>query len=84
MLLANGKSAKFPSQYLLKVYGTTKYESKAEQVQQKCSSLNSNHCFALVRGKHSYIWCGQFSNGDHREMAKAFVKKEFEIVLEGM
>ncbi|XP_045472263.1 advillin isoform X1 [Harmonia axyridis] len=83
MFDSNGKNAKLPSQYLLKVYGTMKYESKAEQVHMKCSSLNSNYCFVLARGKQSYIWCGQYSNGDHREMAKAFVKKEFEIVLEG-
>ncbi|XP_044752329.1 advillin isoform X2 [Coccinella septempunctata] len=83
MFDANGKNTKLPSQYLIKVYGTTKYESKAEQVPMKCSYLNSNYCFVLVRGKNSYIWCGQYSNGDHREMAKAFVKKEFEIVLEG-
>ncbi|KAK9879533.1 hypothetical protein WA026_006604 [Henosepilachna vigintioctopunctata] len=79
----SGRNMKLPSQYLVQIYGTTKYESKAVQVPFKCSSLNSNYCFVLVRGKNSFIWCGQYSNGDQREMGKGFIKKELEIVLEG-
>ncbi|KAG5887879.1 hypothetical protein JTB14_015531 [Gonioctena quinquepunctata] len=79
----SGKNSKNPSQYLLQVFGSTTYSSKAVQVSVKASSFNSNYCFVLKRSKRSYIWSGSYSTGDQREMAKGFAGKEFELVLEG-
>nr|CAH7736665.1 unnamed protein product [Callosobruchus chinensis] len=79
----SGKNKKCPSHYLLQVMGSTTYSTKAVQVAEKTSSLNSNYCFVLKRGKKVYIWCGAHSTGDQREMAKGFSGKSFELVLEG-
>lgn len=70
--------------YLLRIRGTTTYSTQAIQVNCKASSLNSNCCFVLRRGKRSYVWCGSNSTGDQRELAKGFVGKDCELVLEGM
>ncbi|KAF7268409.1 hypothetical protein GWI33_018470 [Rhynchophorus ferrugineus] len=78
-----GKNLKGPSQYLLKVFGSTTYSAKAEQVDFKTSSLDSNSCFILRRGKKYYVWCGNYSTGDQREIAKGFAGKDFELTLEG-
>ncbi|XP_074029921.1 villin like protein quail isoform X3 [Leptinotarsa decemlineata] len=79
----SGKNLKMPSQYLLHVFGSTTYSSKAIQVSVKASSLNSNYCFVLKRSKRAYIWSGSYSTGDQREMAKGFAGKDFELILEG-
>ncbi|XP_018568811.1 advillin-like, partial [Anoplophora glabripennis] len=79
----SGKNFKNPSQYLIQVFGSTTYSSKAFQVSLKSSSLNSNYCFVLKRGKKLFIWSGNYSTGDQREMAKGFAGKDFELVLEG-
>lgn len=67
----------------MKVYGSTTYSSKAIQVSVKASVFDSNHCFVLKRSKKAYVWCGTYSTGDQREMAKGFAGKEFDLVLEG-
>ncbi|XP_050509264.1 advillin isoform X1 [Diabrotica virgifera virgifera] len=78
-----GRNLKIPSQYLLHVYGSTSYSTKAVQVSVKASSFNSNYCFVLKRSKKAYIWSGTYSTGDQREMAKGFAGKDFELILEG-
>ncbi|CAH1117600.1 unnamed protein product [Phaedon cochleariae] len=78
-----GKNLKSPSQYLLQVFGSTTYSSKAIQVSIKASSFNSNYCFVLKRGKKAFIWSGTYSTGDQREMAKGFAGKDIELVSEG-
>ncbi|KAJ8952266.1 hypothetical protein NQ318_007433 [Aromia moschata] len=35
------------------------------------------------RGKKAYVWSGNYSTGDQREMAKGFAGKDFELILEG-
>lgn len=74
---------KNPNQYLLRVFGSTTYSAKAEQVDSAVSSLDSNSCFVFRRGKKYYVWCGNYSTGDQREMAKGFAGKDFELLLEG-
>ncbi|CAH1130262.1 unnamed protein product [Ceutorhynchus assimilis] len=78
-----GKNLKSPNQYLLKIHGSTTYSAKAEQVDFSASSLDSNSCFVLKRGKKYCVWCGHHSTGDQREMAKGFAGKDFELLLEG-
>ncbi|KAH0999377.1 hypothetical protein HUJ05_005174 [Dendroctonus ponderosae] len=79
----SGMNLKNPNQYLLQVFGSTTYSAKAEQVDSAVSSLNSNSCFVFRRGKKYYVWCGNYSTGDQREMAKGFAGKDFELLLEG-
>lgn len=78
----SGRNLKSPLNFFLQVFGTTISSSKAIQIQPSIAKLNSNYCFVLKRGKHSYIWCGQYSTGDQKEMAKLFAGKDFEIMLE--
>ncbi|RZC39580.1 advillin [Asbolus verrucosus] len=79
----SGRNLKHPLQYFLHIFGSTLASSKAIQIQPKASHLNSNYCYVLKRGKHAFIWCGHYSTGDQREMAKLFAGKDFELVLEG-
>ncbi|XP_065164723.1 LOW QUALITY PROTEIN: advillin [Atheta coriaria] len=79
----SGRNMKHPANYLLQVEGSSSFSSKAMQVPYKTSSLNSNYCFVLKKGRHYHIWCGNVSTGDQREMAKHFTGKDFEIILEG-
>ncbi|XP_063903462.1 advillin isoform X2 [Zophobas morio] len=79
----SGRNLKHPLQYFLHVFGSTLASSKAVQIHPKSSHLNSNYCYVLKRGKHAHIWCGHYSTGDQREMAKLFAGKDFELVLEG-
>ncbi|XP_017769751.1 PREDICTED: villin-1 isoform X2 [Nicrophorus vespilloides] len=79
----SGRNLKHPSNYLLQIHGSTSFSSKATQVNYKANALNSNYCFVLKKGKHYFIWCGNTSTGDQREMAKHFTGKDFEIILEG-
>ncbi|XP_025829482.1 advillin isoform X2 [Agrilus planipennis] len=78
----DGRSSPLCNTYLLQVFGSTKYTSKAVQVPMASSSLDSNYCYILKQLKNVYIWCGIYSTGDQREMAKGFAGKSFEIVLE--
>lgn len=83
-VLELGRNAKGPSSYLLQIFGSSSYSAKAVHAHCKASSLNSNYCYVLRKYKHYYIWCGSYSTGDQREMAKGFVGKDFELVLEGI
>ncbi|CAH1789863.1 unnamed protein product [Owenia fusiformis] len=56
--------------YLMQVRGTSKLNTKAEQVDCRAASLNSNDVFVLFTKKDVYIWSGKGSTGDEREMAK--------------
>ncbi|KAB0798553.1 hypothetical protein PPYR_09546 [Photinus pyralis] len=69
--------------YLLQICGSTSYSTKALEVAAQASSLNSNYCYVFKKRKHYYIWCGNFSTGDQREMAKGFIGKDFSILMEG-
>lgn len=79
----HGKSYKVPSHYLLKIFGSSTYSTKALHVVCDASSLNSNYCYVLKKNKHYYIWCGSHSTGDQREMSKGYIGKDSEILLEG-
>ncbi len=47
---------------LFHVRGTNDYNTRAVQVEEKASSLNSNDCFVLETPKCTYIWYGKVSN----------------------
>lgn len=72
--------------YLLQVRGTSKYNTRAVQVDCRAGSLNSNDCFVLRHGQGAHVWCGRGATGDEREMAKdlaAEICQEPVVVYEG-
>ncbi|KAK5646235.1 hypothetical protein RI129_004699 [Pyrocoelia pectoralis] len=90
MLVFKGRSPDYEDEhtkksksYLLQIFGSTTYSTKAVEVTAKASSLNSNYCYVFKKRKHYYIWCGSFSTGDQREMSKGFIGKDFSILMEG-
>ncbi|EDW04121.1 GH10154 [Drosophila grimshawi] len=69
--------------FLLKVYGDASYNGKAVE-EHRLSSISSKDCYA-IKTNHVWVWCGQSSTGDAREMAKAVggLLGESSLVLEG-
>lgn len=67
----------------MQVEGNTTFSTKAIQVPLSATSLNSNYCFMLRKASHYYVWCGSYSTGDNREMAKLFAGSDFALILEG-
>lgn len=69
--------------FLLKIYGDASYNSKAVE-EQPLSSISSKDCY-VIKTNHVWVWCGQSSTGDAREMAKAVgaLLGESSLVLEG-
>lgn len=73
---------------LFHVRGTSPLNTKATQVEEKASSLNSNDCFVLVTPKVTYAWYGKYATGDERTVAKSVadtltVPSKVETVFEG-
>jgi hypothetical protein len=54
---------------LFHVRGTNEFDTRAVQVEEKASSLNSNDCFVLETPKATYIWYGKGCSGDERRLA---------------
>ena len=46
---------------LFHVRGTNEFDTRAVQVEEKASSLNSNDCFVLDTPGETYIWYGKVS-----------------------
>ena len=44
---------------LFQVRGTNEFDTRAVQVEEKASSLNSNDCFVLETPACTYIWYGK-------------------------
>jgi hypothetical protein len=90
LIVFNGKSSgvdpikKSPSHFMLKVVGNSTYSSKAIQVSSK-TVYTPEDCYILKADEDDiWIWCGQSSTGDTREMAKsiAFTLGESKLVME--
>uniref|UniRef100_A0A1B0FIP6 HP domain-containing protein n=1 Tax=Glossina morsitans morsitans TaxID=37546 RepID=A0A1B0FIP6_GLOMM len=54
--------------FILKIFGDATYNAKAIEV-LPLNNLNSKDCY-VVQSEHVWVWCGQSSTGDAREMAK--------------
>uniref|UniRef100_A0A6P4FDP0 Villin-like protein quail isoform X1 n=1 Tax=Drosophila rhopaloa TaxID=1041015 RepID=A0A6P4FDP0_DRORH len=69
--------------FLLKVYGDASYNAKAVE-ETPLSSISSKDCY-VIKTSHVWVWCGQSSTGDAREMAKSVgaLLGENSLVLEG-
>lgn len=81
LIVFNGKSDDFdqsggcnvyPVTFLLKVSGDSTFNAKAVQVSGKSAKLSSKDCLVLnSENEEVWVWCGQSSTGDKREIAKS-------------
>lgn len=55
--------------YILKVTGDSSYNARAIEV-YPLIMMSSKECYILKTGQQAWIWCGQSSTGDEREIAK--------------
>lgn len=60
---------------LFHVRGTNDWNTRAVQVAEKTSSLNSTDAFILETPNQLYAWFGKGCNGDEREFAKMMAPK---------
>lgn len=67
-IISNGFDGHESEKLVLKVYGDATYNSKAVEV-YPLSSMSSKECY-VVKSQHVWVWCGQSSTGDARELAK--------------
>lgn len=66
-----GGQRQLPATYLLKCSGAATFETRAVQVLAKQANITSRDCLVLVTAVGTvWVWCGQSSTGDAREMAK--------------
>lgn len=54
---------------LFHVRGTNQFDTRAVQVEEVATSLNSNDCFVLETPEATYIWYGKGCSGDERLIA---------------
>ncbi|XP_052864925.1 villin-like protein quail [Anopheles cruzii] len=74
----------YPTSFVLKVVGNTTYSCKAVQVSSK-TLYYPEDCYILKAPDNEvWIWCGQYSTGDSREMAKSIASHlgEYNLVME--
>lgn len=83
--LNNGTGPKFPSTFILKVFGNSSYTAKAITVTNK-STYSQTDCYIIkAMSGTTWVWCGNSSTGDTREIAKkiASIIGEPNLVMEG-
>lgn len=73
---------------LFHVRGNDETDSRAVQVEEKASSLNSGDCFVLLTPGTMYMWQGSGANMSEVECATAVAKtlqftRNFEAIIEG-
>lgn len=81
-----GSCCVYPNTYLLKIIGNATHNSKAIQISSKTIEFTSNDCFIIRTADGSnWIWCGQGSTGDNREVAKNIgsLIGEYSLVIGG-
>lgn len=95
LIILNGKctsydavslSRRIPGTFMLKVVGNSTFSSKAIQVSNK-TPFTPEDCYVIKSSETEvWIWCGQSSTGDAREMTKAIGTSligECTLVMEG-
>ncbi len=93
LIIFNGKSStvdpsgigkKYPHSFILKVEGNSTFSAKAVQVSSK-TVYTPKDCYILKADLDIWVWCGQSSTGDTREMAKLIASMigDAELVMEG-
>ncbi|XP_043500182.1 villin-1 isoform X1 [Polistes fuscatus] len=71
-----------PEKYLVRVFGSTPYTSKAVERPTRSSSLDSSGVFILFSSS-PVVWCGVRSTGDARQASRRLAPKNAPLVLEG-
>ncbi|XP_014204083.1 villin-like protein quail [Copidosoma floridanum] len=71
-----------PKKYLVRVYGSTPYTSKALERPLRASSLDSGGVF-ILHSSSPMVWCGSRSTGDAREASRRLVPISVPLVCEG-
>ncbi|KAL3682226.1 hypothetical protein R1sor_000248 [Riccia sorocarpa] len=71
LIVLEGKTSELQKEtkYLLRVQGTSSYNSVAIQVDPVPLSLNSSECFIVLLGKVCYMWSGSFTNSEQQKVA---------------
>ncbi|XP_012230270.2 villin-1 isoform X1 [Linepithema humile] len=71
-----------PKKYLIRVFGSTPYTSKAVERPLRASSLDSSAVFILFSGV-PVVWCGGKSTGDARQASRRLAPRNAPLVTEG-
>ncbi|OXU28220.1 hypothetical protein TSAR_011731, partial [Trichomalopsis sarcophagae] len=71
-----------PKKYLVRVYGSTPYKSKAVERPLRASSLDSGGVFILF-STSPVVWSGSRSTGDAREASRRMAPPTAPLVCEG-
>jgi hypothetical protein len=85
IILSEVENGRIPSNLVLKVLGNSTYTAKAVQISGK-STHSPTDCYIIKANSGIvWVWCGQSSTGDSREIAKgiAGVLGESNLVMEG-
>ncbi|XP_057330395.1 villin-1 isoform X2 [Microplitis mediator] len=81
-ILAGNHQETTPKKYLLRVFGSTSYTSKAIERPLRASSLDSTGVFILFSGS-PIVWCGGKSTGDLREASRRLAPVSTPLISEG-
>lgn len=71
-----------PSKYLVRVFGSTPYTSKAVERSLRANSLDSSGVFVLFSNS-PMVWCGSRSTGDAREASRRLAPSSAPLISEG-
>ncbi|XP_029676531.1 villin-1 [Formica exsecta] len=71
-----------PKKYLVRVFGSTSYTSKAVERSLRASSLDSSAVFILFSGT-PIVWCGSKSTGDARQASRRLAPRNAPLIAEG-
>ncbi|XP_034943349.1 villin-1 isoform X2 [Chelonus insularis] len=71
-----------PKKYLVRVFGSTPYTSKAIERPLQASSLDSGGVFILFSDQ-PIVWCGGKSTGDAREVSRRLAPATAPLIAEG-
>ncbi|XP_011505575.1 PREDICTED: villin-like protein quail [Ceratosolen solmsi marchali] len=71
-----------PKKYLVRVYGSTPYTSKAVERPLRANSLDSGGVFILFSNL-PMVWCGSKSTGDAREASRRLAPATAPLICEG-
>ncbi|XP_014467761.1 PREDICTED: villin-1 [Dinoponera quadriceps] len=71
-----------PKKYLVRVFGSTPYTSKAVERPLRASSLDSSAVFILFSSA-PIVWCGGKSTGDARQASRRLAPRNAPLVAEG-
>lgn len=80
-----GSGRKFPLNFILKVIGNSSYTAKAIQVSSKTAHASTDCYIVKASSGSTWVWCGQGSTGDSREISKSIagIIGEPNLVMEG-